>query len=119
MFWWGDFYGFCQKAKLGRTGLAVVLVAIAFAGYALGGPRNFQRAAMQQRAVLLAPLARNSAAAARLTEPMGDMSFGSNFFAYPLQQLGAHYGTRGGRGFYAYPLASLVATAFLACLAWQ
>lgn len=21
MFWWGDFYGFCQRAKLERTGL--------------------------------------------------------------------------------------------------
>ena len=119
MFWWGALYGFCLKARPKRVGLAVVLAAMAFIGFAALGPRGFERAAMLLLAALLVHQARNVAAGARLTDPLGDLSYGVYIFAFPVQQLGAHYGRGLGWSFNTQLLVSMLVTLGLAYLSWH
>ncbi|MDO8287253.1 MAG: acyltransferase [Rhodoferax sp.] len=119
VFWWGAFYGFCLKTRPKRVGLALVLAALAFIGFALLGPRGLERAAMLLLAALLVHLARNVAAGARMTDPLGDLSYGVYIFAFPVQQLGAHYGRGLGWSFNTYLCVSLLATLGLAYASWH
>lgn len=120
VFWWGALYGFFLKAKQKRLGLAFVLLAtVAFIGFGLLGPRGFERAAMLLGAALLVHIARSVATGARLTDPLGDLSYGVYIFAFPVQQLGAHYGRALDWSFSTYLSVSFLATFGLAYASWH
>lgn len=119
MFWWGAVYGYCLKRERERFGVAVVFFAIAFTAFALLGPRGFERTAMLVCAAALVHVARHVTAGARLTDPLGDLSYGVYIFAFPVQQLGVHYGRGLGWSFGTYLSVSLLATLGLAYASWH
>ena len=117
LFWWGVFYGHCLKAPREWPGL--LLASVAFVCFALLGPRGFERTAMLVCAALLVHVARHVTVGSRLTDRLGDLSYGLYVFAFPVQQLGVHYGSRLGWGFVTYFSVSLLVTLGLAYASWH
>ena len=70
-------------------------------------------------AALLVHLARNAAAGARLTERLGDLSYGVYIFAFPVQQIGVQVGRSLGWSFATHFSVSLVVTLALAYASWH
>jgi peptidoglycan/LPS O-acetylase OafA/YrhL len=116
-FWWGVFYGYCMKAPKERLGKA--LAALAMLGFAVLGPRAFERTAMLACAAVLVHTAMRISAGARLTEYFGDMSYGVYIFAFPVQQLAIHWGRNHGWSFMTYLAGTGTVTLALAYLSWH
>jgi peptidoglycan/LPS O-acetylase OafA/YrhL len=117
LFWFGVLYGHAVAAP--RSRVVWVLGAVALLAYALLGPRSMERAVMLACAALLVHVARTTAMGSRLTEPLGDLSYGVYIFAFPVQQIGVHFGRGLGWGVTTYLLLSAVVTGALAYLSWH
>lgn len=122
VFWWGVFYAYWVNrthTNAHSRRLAAALAAVAFLGFALLGPRGFERAAMLACATLLVHLCLHNAAGAKLTDYLGDLSYGVYIFAFPVQQLGVQWGRSHSWSFEVYLSVSLMATLGLAYLSWH
>jgi peptidoglycan/LPS O-acetylase OafA/YrhL len=117
LFWFGVLYGHGVSAPKGR--LVWLLGAATLLVYALLGPRSVERAVMLICAGLLVHVARTTAAGARLTEPLGDLSYGVYIFAFPVQQIGVHFGQGMDWGVNTYLFISAAVTGALAYLSWH
>jgi len=84
MFWWGVLYGQYRSAALTQSDWLVVGAALA--GFALLGPQGLERTYMLVCAGALVHLAMGLPAGARLTGPVGDLSYGVYILAFPVQQ---------------------------------
>lgn len=117
LFWFGVLYGHGVSVPKGRV--VWVLGAAALLAYAVLGPRSMERAVMLGCAALLVHVARTIAVGARLTGPLGDLSYGVYIFAFPVQQIGVHFGQGLGWGVSTYLCISAVVTVVLAYLSWH
>jgi peptidoglycan/LPS O-acetylase OafA/YrhL len=122
VFWWGVWYGYCVQGPRHvkrDSRLAWALAALAFLGFALLGERGFERMAMLVCAASLVHIARRFAAGARLTDPVGDLSYGMYIFAFPVQQLVAYWGRGQSWSWAAHFGLSLMGTSLLAYASWH
>ncbi len=117
LFWFGVLYGHGVSAPKGRV--VWVLGTATLLAYALLGPRSMERTVMLVCAALLVHIARTTVVGARLTEPLGDISYGVYIFAFPVQQVGVHVGRGLGWGVGTYLLISAIVTGALAYLSWH
>ncbi|MES2582828.1 MAG: acyltransferase [Pseudomonadota bacterium] len=117
LFWFGVLYGHGVSAS--KNPAVWVIGGVALLAYSLLGPRSMERTVMLVCAALLVHLARNMAVGARLTEPLGDLSYGLYIFAFPVQQIGVHLGRGLGWGVGTYLCISAVVTVALAYLSWH
>jgi peptidoglycan/LPS O-acetylase OafA/YrhL len=117
LFWWGVYYGHCLKGP--KQWLDLALAVLALVGFAMLGPRGFERTAMLVFVVLLVHLARTVPVGARLTDRLGDLSYGVYIFAFPVQQIGVQYGRVMGWSFPIYFAVSMVVTFVLAYVSWH
>ncbi len=117
LFWFGVFYG--HSVSTPKNPVAWVIGSVALLAYALLGPRSMERMVMLVCAALLVHGARNTTVGARLTEPLGDLSYGVYIFAFPVQQIGVHFGQGLGWSVGTYLCTSAAVTVVLAYLSWH
>jgi peptidoglycan/LPS O-acetylase OafA/YrhL len=117
MFWWGAFYGYCRQSPC--TAWQVGLAAAALFAFYVLGTHGLERTAMLVCAVALVHLAMSVPWGARLTQPIGDLSYGVYIMAFPVQQLGVHW-ARGHNWSFAVSLVfSVAVTLLLAFASWH
>jgi peptidoglycan/LPS O-acetylase OafA/YrhL len=122
MFWMGAFYGYCRRRPWGAVPaarLTFVLGLAALLAFFVLGPRGAERTAMLLAAAALVHLALLVPAGAKLTDRMGDLSYGVYIFAFPVQQMLAYVSQGRGWSFGASLALSLLATGGLAFASWH
>lgn len=121
-FWWGVFYGYCSKhfltAMPGKK-LTLVLGFAAFLVFSLLGPRGIERMAMLLCAACLVHLALRISIGAKLTDRMGDLSYGLYIFAFPVQQMLVHWDKGRTWSLGVAFCLSLLVTSGLAFVSWH
>ncbi len=117
IFWWGVLYGALLTSP-GKWGSPVVagLVLLATVTAILW---SFERTALLVFVALAVHAAGRLAAGARLTERLGDLSYGVYIVAFPVQQMGVQWGRAHGWNMATYFLTSFLATYALAYLSWH
>jgi len=100
VFWWGVFYAYCSNfltlPATPHRRLILALGCIALAVYASIGPRGVDRTALLAFSAVLVHVGLRVTSGARLTDRLGDLSYGMYIFAFPVQQVLAQWGQ--GRG---------------------
>ena len=122
VFWWGVFYGYCSTHTLSaapqrRLTLALGLIALLLYGFV--GNRGEGRTAMLVCAAALVHLGLRVSGGAKLTDRMGDLSYGLYIFAFPVQQTLAQWSQGRGWNFGMSFALSLSLTAALAYASWH
>ncbi len=122
VFWWGVLYGYWTKASSQMTRdskVVLFLVMLAFLLFAFVGERGFDRVAMLACAACLVHIALKVTAGARLTDPLGDLSYGMYIFAFPIQQLVVFWGHKQNWSWGLHFGLSLLGTSLLAYASWH
>lgn len=122
VFWAGVFYGYYVRHPLNSTHgkrLILGLVMAAFFAFSFLGPRGVERMAMLVCAACLVHVALRISMGAKLTDRMGDLSYGLYIFAFPVQQVVAHQGIGLGWSFSVSFSLSLLMTGGLAFASWH
>lgn len=99
--------------------LAWGLGALALLGFALLSDRGLERTAMLACAAVLVQLAFKFSVGAKLTDRLGDLSYGVYIFAFPVQQIVVHWGRDLGWSFGVSLTLSFVLTGVLAFASWH
>lgn len=122
VFWWGVFYGYYRRQPWNAsTGSKLTwgFVVAALLGFSLLGARELERMAMLACAAALVHLAFKVSTGAKLTDPLGDLSYGLYIFAFPVQQMVVHWGKGRDWSFGVYFSLSLLVTGGLAYASWH
>lgn len=122
MFWFGSFYGYCRECSLSKIPdrrLTLALVVVALLAFSLLGARGVERTAMLMCAACFVHLALIVAGGAKLTDHLGDLSYGVYIFAFPVQQMLVYLGRGQGWGFGVSLFLSWVVTSGLAFASWH
>lgn len=117
LFWWGVYYGRCAKHASNPYSYLIVIVALI--AFLVLGDRGPERVAMLAFAIGTVHIARNVAMGAKLTDRLGDISYGVYIFAFPVQQWVAHWGRTAQWTFSMCMGISLLLTMLLAYLSWH
>ena len=117
MFWWGVFYGHCLKSPPNMSARALAMVALVL--FVAMGPRGLERSAMLVCAAALVHWGRQVAIGAKLTDRLGDLSYGVYIYAFPIQQLVIGWGRGRQIPFGALLVMSLLLTWGFAYLSWH
>lgn len=122
LFWWGVLFGYVLKysrhhMRPPRMGLAAA--ALIFLLYLHLGDRGLERTAMLFTSALLVWVAAHVPEGARLTNPLGDFSYGVYIFAFPVQQWVVSFGMKHNWGFLTDLFLSLCITLIFASLSWH
>jgi peptidoglycan/LPS O-acetylase OafA/YrhL len=121
-FWWGVLYAWLgTRPALGRpqSQLVGVAIAVGLTLFVVTSPRGAERTAMLLCAAALVVLARRYSLGARLTDRLGDLSYGMYIFAFPVQQLMVVIGRGRNWSFEANFTMSLLVTSALAYASWH
>ena len=124
VFWSGVFYGHCIRRPLDATPLRIVflvLAVIALSALSVLGQRGIERMMTLLCAVLFVHLALKVSVGSKLTDPLGDLSYGIYIFAFPVQQTVMHW-CQGGSwafGFFLSLSLTVTFTAVLAFASWH
>lgn len=122
VFWWGVFYAHCQQLSAKAWSIKPftwLLVAAAFIAFSLLGPRGLERMAMAVSGACLVHLALKISIGSKLTQPLGDLSYGVYIFAFPVQQILVQWGKTRDLGFWVLLTLSLLITSVLAFASWH
>lgn len=118
-FWWGVWYGYLGSAKTRSRWPLLGSGAVALLVFLMLGARGVDRTAMLLFAAAMVVLALKTPIGARLTDRLGDLSYGMYIFAFPVQQVIVQMGL--GRG-WTMPVQlgmSFCVTAGLAYVSWH
>ena len=122
VFWWGVLYAHCRhqswKVLLAHK-LTCVLTGAALVSFVFFGSRGLERTAMMLFAAGMVYLASTVATGSKLTEPIGDLSYGVYIFAFPVQQSFVQWGKLQNLGIGAHFALSLLLTGGLAYVSWH
>lgn len=127
VFWAGVYYaGVIQNKGEDKStyvalnqALAWGLGALSLLGFYLWSDRGLERTAMLVCAAVLVQVALKFSAGAKLTNRLGDLSYGVYIFAFPVQQIVVHWGQGAGWGFGVSLALSFVLTGALAFASWH
>jgi len=122
VFWFGVLYGYYNGRALSEMPdkrLTLVLTVAAMLIFSLLGPRGIERMAMLIFAACLVHLALRASIGAKLTDHLGDLSYGMYIFAFPVQQIIVYWGHGRGLSFNVLFLLSFLATSGLAFASWH
>lgn len=122
VFWFGAFYGYSfhsMQRTPQNTWLTSLLLVAALFGFATMGGRGIERTSMLVCAACLVHLARKISIGDKLTNPIGDISYGLYIYAFPMQQIWAHVGQGQGWNWSIYFSLSLLSTGVLAYVSWH
>jgi peptidoglycan/LPS O-acetylase OafA/YrhL len=124
VFWWGVFYGYCSTrlphaVPDRRLILVLGLGFVALLAYSCLGARGFERTAMLVFAAAVVHLALRISSGAKVTDRIGDLSYGMYIFAFPVQQMLAQWGRGLGWGLSVSFCLSLVGTSGFAFASWH
>ncbi len=117
MFWWGVYYGRCLQGF--PQSYEFLFVIAALLGFAILGDRGPERVAMLAFATGVVHIARKVEIGAKLTDRLGDLSYGVYIFAFPVQQLVVHWCKTVQWAFGTELGISLLLTIGLAYLSWH
>ncbi len=122
VFWWGVFYGYCSTRSHHETPARWLTLVLGFAAglaYFLFGPRGFERMAMLVVAALMVHVALRITSGAKVTDRIGDLSYGLYIFAFPVQQMLIQWSQGLGWSFGVSFALSLAVTSGFAFASWH
>ncbi|WP_180128973.1 acyltransferase [Rhodoferax sp. BLA1] len=122
VFWWGVFYQYCSANPLSEKPhwrQTMVWGFIAMVIYISVGPRGVDRSAMLVVAAALVIVALKIPSGARVTDRLGDLSYGLYIFAFPIQQLLAQWSHDRGWSFGFLLCLALALTSAFAYASWH
>jgi peptidoglycan/LPS O-acetylase OafA/YrhL len=122
VFWFGVFYGYFRGRSLNDMPnrlLTLTLAVAALLAFYLLGSRGFERTAMLMCAACLVHLALRVSSGAKLTDRLGDLSYGVYIFAFPVQQILVYWARGQGWSFFVSFFLSLLVTSGLAFASWH
>lgn len=118
-FWWGVVYGYVsERPRSEYLGWAVSL-GLVFLAFLLLGLRGTERAGMLVVAAAMVITAQRTSLGSRLTDHLGDLSYGMYIFAFPVQQIVVEQGRGRGWTFATYLCLSFLVTSALAYVSWH
>jgi peptidoglycan/LPS O-acetylase OafA/YrhL len=118
-FWWGVWLGYLSGNDSVNRVWSWMLTALAFLMFYSLGSRGADRTAMVLFAGGAVIFSNRVAFGARLTDRLGDLSYGMYIFAFPVQQILIESGRGRGWPFGMYLGMSFFVTAGLAYLSWH
>lgn len=122
IFWWGALYGYCTArpwSVLPHRSRLLALIVLSALGFVLLGARGTERTALVMFAMVMVALAEQSGFGARLTDRLGDLSYGIYIYAFPVQQMVVHWSGSSSRSFAEMFLLSTLLTFALAYASWH
>ncbi len=122
VFWFGVLYGYYNGrafSEMPDKRLTLVLAVAALLTFSLLGPRGVERMAMLVFAACLVHLALRVSSGAKLTDHLGDLSYGMYIFAFPVQQMLVYWGHGRGLSFSVLFFLSFLVTSGLAFASWH
>lgn len=118
-FWWGVWLGHLRGSNSVNRLEGFILTALALSMFLAVGSRGTDRTVMLLFVVGAVIAADTVAFGARLTDRIGDLSYGMYIFAFPVQQVLVVLGRGRDWSFGLYMGASFFVTAGLAYLSWH
>lgn len=122
VFWFGVAYGYCRQLGWGevlKRGGYRFLLASPLLLYLTLGDRGVERFAMLCVAALLVHAAMRCSFGAKITDRLGDLSYGVYIFAFPIQQCIVHLAGNRHWSFEALLGMSFLVTFALAFVSWH
>jgi len=118
-FWWGVWYGYMSSDSVTRLKWNWMITAFAMLVFVSIGARGVDRTVMLVFAAALVMLAQRWTWGARVTDPVGDLSYGMYIFAFPVQQWLAQTASGHERSFGLTLMLAFALTAGLSYVSWH
>jgi peptidoglycan/LPS O-acetylase OafA/YrhL len=118
-FWWGVWYGYMSSSSVAKIKWNWMITAVAMLVFVSLGARGVDRTGMLVFAAALVMLAQRWTGGARVTDPVGDLSYGMYIFAFPVQQWLAQTVSGHESPFGLTLLMAFVLTASLSYVSWH
>lgn len=122
MFWWGALYGYSRSypwKDFPYKWFEIAGLIAAALIFALLGPRSMERTSILLFAMASVFLAQRTDIGARLTDRLGDLSYGIYIYAFPVQQAVVIWLGSTGRSFTELFCLSLTLTLLFAYASWH
>jgi peptidoglycan/LPS O-acetylase OafA/YrhL len=118
-FWWGVMYGYVQKRPEAELKSWAAGIGLAFMAFLVLGSHGVERTGMLAFAVALVVTAQHVSWGSRVTDRLGDLSYGMYIFAFPVQQIVVELGRDRGWTFATHLSWSFLVTIALAYMSWH
>jgi len=118
-FWWGVMYGYVSARPVSEYRSWAIYLGLALLAFFWLGTRGTERTGMLLLAGALVITAQHASLGSRLTDRLGDLSYGMYIFAFPVQQLWVALGRDRGWSFASYFSLSCLVTGVLAYASWH
>jgi len=118
-FWWGVCYGQLTSDSVFSKLQKCFFVCLVLLVFLMLGPRGVDRSIMLLFAAAMVIIAQRIDIGARLTDRLGDLSYGMYIFAFPVQQIVVQWASSGGWTFWQSLFVSFFITAGLALVSWN
>ncbi|MDD2918623.1 acyltransferase [Rhodoferax sp.] len=119
LFWWGVMYGYVRAQPAAQSNRWAVAIVVALLAFLLLGTRGVERTGILVLVAALVMAAQHAPWGARLTDRLGDLSYGMYIFAFPVQQTVVALGRSRGWTFLTHVTLSLLITSVLAYVSWH
>jgi peptidoglycan/LPS O-acetylase OafA/YrhL len=118
-FWWGVMYGFVRARPASEQRAWAMLIGLAIVAFLLLGTRGLERTGVLILAAALVMAAQRLPWGAKVTERLGDLSYGMYIFAFPVQQIVVMIGKNHDWSFSTHLSLSFLVTGLLAYVSWH
>jgi len=118
-FWWGVWYGYMSSDSVAKLKLNWLITVAGVLVFLSLGTRGVDRTGMLVFAAALVMLAQRWTGGARVTDPIGDLSYGMYIFAFPVQQWLAQSASDHERSFGLMLMVAFALTASLSYVSWH
>lgn len=118
-FWWGVVYGYVSERPRSEYRGWALWLGLVFLAFLWLGTRGAERAGVLVVAAVLVITAQHTPWGSRLTDRLGDLSYGMYIFAFPVQQIVVEHGRGRGWTFATHLCLSFLVTSVLAYVSWH
>lgn len=119
LFWWGVMYGFVRERPASERKAWAMWIGLAFVAFLWLGSRGLERTGVLLFAAVLVIGAQRLPWGERVTEHLGDLSYGMYIFAFPVQQIVVMLGKSRDWSFSTHLSLSFLVTGLLAYVSWH